>query len=129
MNIFALTGSILVMCVLIITVGQFKPEMSLLIAVACGVVLTLFLIGSVLPVISEIRRIAAAGGIDSELLSIVIKSFGICVAVQTASDICRDSGQTALAGKIELGGRIALILVALPLFGRLLDMALEIIGK
>ena len=51
------------------------------------------------------------------------------MAVQTAADVCRDAGQTALAGKLELGGRLALLIVALPLFRRLLDLAMEIIGK
>ena len=117
------------MCVLIITVGQLKPELSLLLTIACGVVLTVFLLGFVSPIVTEISSIASSGGIDSELLGIVLKSFGICIAVQTAADICRDAGQSALAGKLELGGRVALLLVALPLFRRLLDLAMEIIGK
>ncbi len=129
MNIFAFIGSALVMCVMIITVGQLKPELSLLLAIACGIVMTVFLLGFVSPVIDEISLIASSGGIDSDMIAVVIKSFGICVAVQTASDLCRDSGQTAIAGKLELGGRLALLIVAMPLFRRLLDLALGIIGK
>ena len=49
MNIFALIGLALVMCVLVITVGQLKPEMSLLLSIACGVVLTCFLLKYALP--------------------------------------------------------------------------------
>ncbi|MBQ1441354.1 MAG: hypothetical protein IIZ08_05480 [Clostridia bacterium] len=129
MNIFAFIGSALVMCVMIITVEQLKPELSLLLAIACGIVMTVFLLGFVSPVIDEISLIASSGGIDSDMIAVVIKSFGICVAVQTASDLCRDSGQTAIAGKLELGGRLALLIVAMPLFRRLLDLALGIIGK
>lgn len=129
MNIFAFIGSALVMCVMIITVGQLKPELSLLLAIACGIVMTVFLLGFVSPVIDEISLIASSGGIDSDMIAVVIKSFGICVAVQTASDLCRDSGQTAIAGKLELGGRLALLIVAMPLFRRLLDLALGIIEK
>ena len=129
MNIFAFIGSALVMCVMIITVGQLKPELSLLLAIACGIVMTVFLLGFVSPVIDEISLIASSGGIDSDMIAVVIKSFGICVAVQTASDLCRDSGQTAIAGKLELGGRLALLIVAMPHFRRLLDLALGIIGK
>ena len=129
MNIFAFIGSALVMCVMIITVEQLKPELSLLLAIACGIVMTVFLLGFVSPVIDEISLIASSGGIDSDMIAVVIKSFGICVAVQTASDLCRDSGQTAIAGKLELGGRLALLILAMPLFRRLLDLALGIIGK
>lgn len=129
MNILSFIGAVLVMCVMIMTVGQIKPEMSLLLMIACGVALTVFLLGYVSPLVNEISSIASAGGIDNELLAVVLKSFGICVAVQTAADVCRDSGQSSLAGRLELGGRLALLLVALPLFRRLLDLAVEIIGK
>lgn len=129
MNIFALIGLALVMCVLVITVGQLKPEMSLLLSIACGVVLTCFLLKYALPLMDEISSIGAAGGINAEFLSAALKSVGICIAVQTASDVCRDSGQSALAGKLELGGKIALLIVALPLFRRLLALAVEIMGK
>ena len=129
MSILAFVGSALVMCVLIITVRQLKPELSILLLMACGVALTLYLINSFIPLINEIRSLAQTGGIDAELMGVIIKSFGICVTVQTASDVCRDAGQTALAGKIEFGGKLALLLVALPLFRRLLELALEIIGK
>ena len=129
MNIFAFVGTALVMCVLIITVNQLKPELSLLLLIACGVVLTLFLLQFVLPLIEEFSSFAQAGGVDSELFGVVLKSFGICVTVQTAADLCRDAGQSALAGKIELGGRLALLIVALPLFRRMLAIVLEIMGK
>ena len=129
MNILSFTGIALVMCVMILTVGQLKPELSLLLTIACGVTLTLFLIGFARPLIDGIGAIASAGGVDGALRTVVLKAFGICIAVQTAADVCRDAGQTALAGRLELGGRLALLLVALPLFRRLLDLAGEIIGK
>lgn len=128
MNILSFVAFALVMCVLVVTVRQLKPEMSLLLVIACGVVLTFFLIGYLSPLLSEIAAIASQGGIDSGFVSVALKSLGICIAVQTASDVCRDAGQTALAEKIELGGRLALLIVALPLFRQLFDLALEIIG-
>lgn len=129
MNIVSLIGIVLVMCVLIVTVGEVKPEISLLLAIACGIVLTICLLSYVSPLIDEISSIAKIGGVEPELVSIALKAVGICVSVQIASDVCRDSGQSALASKLELGGRLALLIVALPLFRRLLNLAVEIIGK
>lgn len=129
MNILTFTGTALIMCILIMTVRQLKPEMSLLLAIACGAALTVFLLHYFLPVISEISRIAEAGQLDSEVLLIALKAVGICIIVRTAADICRDAGQSALAGKLELGGQLALLVLALPIFRRLLSLALEIIGK
>ena len=129
MNILSFTGAVLFMCILIITVRQMKPEFSLLLSIACGAVLTLFLLGFFLPIISEIRDIATAGQIDSDLVLIALKAVGISILIRTASDVCRDAGQSALAGKLELGGQLALLVLALPLFRRILSLAMEIIGK
>ena len=129
MNILTFTGAVLIMCVLIITVRQLKPEMSLLLAIAGVVILTAFLISFASPLFDEITAIAQAGGVEPELVMIAVKAVGICMIIQTAASVCRDTGQTALAGNLELGGRLALLIVALPLFKRLLTLAMEMIGK
>ncbi len=129
MDIFIFTGVGIVMCVLIVTINQFKPEFSLLLSIICGVVLTAYIITVMVPFFGEIKSIAEDSGINSEFILIAIKAIGICIAVQIASDVCRDAGQTALANKLELGGKIALVIVALPLFKEMLALAVDIIGE
>lgn len=128
MNIFAFVGVGIIMCVLIVTVKQFKPELALPLCVICGVVMTGYLINLIIPLVDEIQSMAADGGINSEFIVIAVKAIGICIAVQIASDVCRDAGQSALANKLEMGGKIALLIVSLPLFKEMLSLAVEIIG-
>ena len=49
-------------------------------------------------------------------ISTVVKSLGICYLTQLASETCRDSGYSAIATKIELTGKVTIILMALPMF-------------
>lgn len=129
MNIFAFVGAGIIMCVLIVTVKQFKPELALPLCVACGVIMTIYLIKIILPLINEINSMAIDGGINSEFIIIAVKAIGICIAVQVSSDVCRDAGQSALANKLEMGGKLALLIVSLPLFKEMLSLAVEIIGE
>lgn len=129
MNIFAFTGAGIIMCVLIVTVKQFKSELALPLCVACGVVMTLYLITAVLPLIDELRTLSDASGINSEFIAIAVKAVGICIAVQTAADVCRDAGQSALANKLEMGGKLALLLASFPLFKEMISLAVAIIGE
>lgn len=129
MNIFAFVGAGIIMCVLIVTVKQFKPELALPLCIVCGVIMTAYLIAIILPLINEINTMAAESGINSEFIIIAVKAIGICIAVQIASDVCRDAGQSALANKLEMGGKIALLIVSLPLFKEMLSLAVEIIGE
>lgn len=128
MDIFAFVGVGIIMCILIVTVKQFKPELALPLCIISGVVMTGYLINLILPLFNEIKSIAADSGINSDFIVIAVKAIGICIAVQIASDVCRDAGQSALANKLEMGGKIALLIVSLPLFKEMLSLAVEIIG-
>ncbi|MBQ9139683.1 MAG: stage III sporulation AC/AD family protein, partial [Ruminococcus sp.] len=44
-----------------------------------------------------------------------------------ASDICKDCGENTLAVQAEIAGKIALMLLALPLFGTLAELISELI--
>ncbi len=129
MNIFTFAGTGIIMCVLIITVKQSKPELALPLWIACGVILTLYLLTSFLPLLVQLQALCEASGIRSEFIAIAVKAVGICLVAQTAADVCRDAGQTALANKLELGGKAALLLVSLPLFQEMLSLAIQIIGE
>ena len=129
MNLFSFIGAGIVMCVLIVTVKQWKPELSLPLTVACGAVMSLFLITQIAPLTEEIRSFASVDGVEAQWLGIAVKCVGICIAVQTAADVCRDAGQSALAGKLELGGKAALLIVAFPLFREMLHLAVQIMGE
>ena len=65
--------------------------------------------------------------INSEYFTIVLKSLGICYVTQLASDTCRDSGYSAIASKVELAGKVSIVVIALPLFTNLVDIALGLI--
>ncbi len=129
MNIFAFVGAGIIMCVLVVTVKQFKPELALPLGIVCGVVMTAYIISQALPLFDSIRQIAADNGVNSEFITIAVKSIGICIAVQIASDVCRDAGESALANKLEMGGKITLLIVSLPLFKEMISLAVEIIGE
>ena len=80
---------------------------------------------NIAPVIEDINNIFMRTAADDEFLSILFKSAGICYISQFACDICRDNGENLLASHAELAGKIALIITALPL----VDKLVELIGR
>ena len=61
-------------------------------------------------------------------MAVIIKSLGICYITQLAADTCKDAGEGAMAGRIELSGRVAVLILALPMFTALLQIAVGLIG-
>ncbi len=108
---------------------QYKPEFAIAVSIVTSMIILIGVIGWIIPIISEIKDMMNRAEISYSYISILIKAVGICYITQFASDVCKDSGQTAIASKIELAGRIAICVSALPLFADLLSLVETIIGK
>ncbi len=48
------------------------------------------------------------------------KSLGICHLTQIASETCKDCGFNSIASKVELAGKIAIVLLTLPMLESLI---------
>ena len=62
-----------------------------------------------------------------QALTVVFRAAGVCFVTQLAADTCRDAGETALASKAELTGRVLLLLLTVPLFEQVLTMIIGVI--
>ena len=62
----------------------------------------------------------------SEYLPYLLKSMGISLLSSTAADLCRDSGESAVATKLELLGKCEIIVLSIPLLKELLSLAEEL---
>ena len=65
----------------------------------------------------------AAADANSEYVSILLRALGITYLTSISADICRSSGEASVAGYIESAGRVELLLLAVPLFSELFELA------
>lgn len=129
MNIVSVLAIGLVGAFFAVFLKQYKPEYALVVTVLTAIFITVSAIGWVVPVISEIKGTLDDAGISYSSLSILIKAVGICYITQLTSDVCKDAGQAPVASKIELVGRIAICVSAIPLYREVLSLVETIIGK
>ena len=129
MNAFTLAGCGIIACVLIVTVKQYKPEMAVTLTIAAGIVLLGALIISFTPLLGSITNAIGKAGAASGYFTVVIKAIGICLVTQLAADICRDAGESSIASKVEMGGKLSIVALSLPLFDDLLKLASNIISN
>ncbi len=108
---------------------QYKPEFAIVVSVVTAIIIFINILGWVIPVITEIKKLMDKAAISYQYISILFKSLGICYITQFACDICKEAGQTAVAGKLELAGRISICVLALPLFKEVLVLAEMMLGK
>lgn len=129
MNIYMLLGLAIVATALAVLLKQHRGEYGLAVELAVGVVLLLYVAVNTLPVLETIQSIAGQAAIQTELLAVVLKSLGICYLVQFGADLCRDAGESAIASKLELAGKIVVLTLALPLFNTLLKTVTGLLAR
>ena len=119
---FPIIGLALVAGALSVVLRQYRPEYALAVSVAAGAAILVLIIGMAIPVVNEVNSLAGRAKVSASSLSILLKALGIVYIAQLAGDACRDAGETSLASKIELGGKIAIVALSLPLVAQIVDI-------
>ena len=116
MTVWMIVGVSVTAAVLTLTLRQTQPAYATLLVLSAGVVLLFWALAELIPLIGRVSALFDNEVIDSRYTSVLFKALAIALLTQTAADICRDAGETALAAKAELGGQVLLLLCGLPLF-------------
>ena len=128
MNIIFVSGIILIIAVISITIKKYLPEYSMLINIASGIIILSLILTTLIPIINKINNLLESLCISKEYGIILFKCMGICLIAQFASDACRDAGETSLASKVELAGKVSIVTVAFPLFEKVFQTAIKLMG-
>ena len=105
-----------------------RPELAVCLSLLAGALVLGILLRQLSPLVTALRRMTALGGVGENDLGVVLRGAGVCLVTQLAADTCRDAGDTALAGKAELTGRILLLLLAVPLYERILTLIVGVVS-
>lgn len=97
------------------------PEMALVTAIAAGV----FLLASFLPQINliaeNLESASASIGAGFREIKLMLKACGISLASEFGAQICKDAGESTLAGRIHLCSRIAVLGMAAPIAAEIIS--------
>lgn len=128
MNIAGICVIAVAGAILAVTLKQTTPNFSVMLALITGVIILITICVSLPTVTSKIESLMNFTGVNTEYTTVLLKSVGICFICQFSSDICKDAGQNALSGKVELAGKILILISALPLMEEVLNTATSLLG-
>lgn len=106
--------------------GQ-RPEFAMLLSLGCGVFVLFYLLGEMKAISAELEELLSGLSQQSELTGLILKALGVCIVAELGSQCCRDVGENAIAAKVELAAKAALVLISMPVFSSLLQMAGELL--
>ena len=121
MDIVKISAMGIVTAFAVVMLREQKSEIAMLVGIAGGCLILLSLIDYFTEVLSAISRIAEKTGIPSQIYKAVMKIISIGYIADFSAGIVEDSGQKALAEKIVLGGKLIIMVLALPIITMLFD--------
>jgi stage III sporulation protein AD len=125
-EIIQVVGLALIATVLILVIKEQKPMFAFLIAAATGVVIFMLLIGKIGAVIEVLKRLAENSGMESIYLKTVLKIIGIAYIAEFGAQIVRDAGQESIASKIELAGKVLILVLAIPIISIIIETVMKL---
>lgn len=122
----ALLGLVSVFLVMI--TGSVKREYGLAVMIGAALLIGVYSLSSMQTVIERIREFETAIGLEGEYLGILFRMLGIAYLTQLVVSICRDSGNSAVAGQVGIVGKISMMLVSFPILEALLKTLGDMLG-
>ena len=116
-------GIALVAMILCVLLKGYRPEYSVFLSLAAGIIILLMARDALIPMMGTLFQLIELSGQGKEAFSILLKSLGVCFITQLAADACRDAGEGAIASKVELAGKVVILLLAMPLFEQIITVA------
>ena len=127
MDIIKIVGIALIALVIIILLKQYKPEFAIYISIFTGILILILVMDKLSGIINLIKSIVNQSYINTEFITLLIKITGIAFLSEFAVSICKDSGEAAIASKIEIGSKIIIITMAIPILSSLLELILKLL--
>lgn len=108
----------------IVLLKNLKPEFALLLKIGVLLFVLFYLLDGVRQATQELLGLAQTSGLDFSLLKLLLKALGVCITAQLAANVCKDCGENALATGMEMAGRIAVLIMSLPIATELIKISL-----
>lgn len=128
MEIISIVGIGIVSTILVVLLRQSnKSEFALLVSLATGIVIFSMILNKLKYVVETLSQLIKNTNIEFAYFSIILKIIGIAYIVEFGAQISRDAGEEAIASKIELGGKVVMMVLAMPILLALMDLIIKIL--
>ena len=122
MSIVMITGLCLVCAIVCKAIERDAGEIKA-VAVICAVCIVMYRIsGELSSVLNTMQELFDRADIDAEYIDVIFKGVGICYITHLGCECCVECGEGVIAAQLSLAGKIAMIVISLPLFRALISM-------
>ena len=113
--------------IIIIILKQYKPEFVIYVSIIAGLIILYMVMNKLEGIISLLKSISNKSGINNQFLELLLKITGIAFLAEFAINLCKDAGESAIASKIEIGSKVIIVSMSIPIISSLLEVITKLI--
>ncbi len=117
----------LITCVATLIIRPIRSDFAPIIALAGGVIIIALLLNYLTGIFTSLQGIVNATGISSNLYTLLLKIVGIGYLIEFTAGICSDSGNSSLGDKVLLGGKVIIMVMAMPIVTDILKIIMGLL--
>lgn len=106
--------------VILVILRRTSPEIAIGLSIAAGAVVLFSAVDRVENVVGTIRELAEVSGLSNDG-GLLPRVAGIGILCELGSSACRDAGEKEMGEKIEMGGKLMMLSLAIPVATSLLE--------
>lgn len=127
MEVIKIVGVSIFAVIMIIILKNYRPEMALVLSIITGIGIMLYAISKMSSVINVLNDLVSKSGVNTDFLLIIIKVIGIAYIVEFGKNVCIDAGQSSIATKLEMAGKVVIVVLTIPLISSLVNILVGLV--
>ena len=126
-SLYKIIGIALITCIATLIVKPVRPDFAVFISIVGGIIILFMLAGYLTDIFDVFNQIFNFTNVNSSLYKIIFKIIGVGYLVEFTASLCSDTGNNSLGDKVLLGGKIIILVMALPIVTSILEIVMELL--
>jgi len=106
---------------------QGKAEFSTFVSFTGSILIAWIAVRLLDGIIGSFERLEKLVSVDMEYIALLLKMIGVTYLSEFSSAICRDAGYSAVAGQIELVGKLTILTIGMPIVLALFELMVAMV--
>lgn len=128
MDVIKIIGIAFITLIFTIILKEYRKDFAIYAVIIGGALILFYSIDTISSIINFINNLSNKSNINSDFIKLLIKITSISILIEFAVSICKDCGENAIAGKLDLGGKVIVISMSIPVISTMLNGLLELLA-
>lgn len=121
MEIIKIIGIGFLTLIITIILKENKKEYAIYSVLIGGAIILLYSMGTIKTIVDFVKSLTVNLKYNNMFILLILKITGIAILTEYAVSICKDSGENAIANKIDFGSKIIVISLSIPIISSTLE--------